>query len=179
MYHKFGEVVTQPVVDFSTAYLDHGREPFRDAAVRHALHAASLPVDSDARREDFNPLGHHVRARGGLRHGLRPHDPGGAGRGAPKPSASGANTSTATTSRISRPTRWTTTSGSTPSPQLLLLGHRHAGRPSRAKKWFRYCYEVWCARFPILDGDDGGWRRQQLRQGRSRDVHLRAVRPRA
>lgn len=39
MYHKFGEVVTQPVVDFSTAYLITGEEPFRDAAVRHALHA--------------------------------------------------------------------------------------------------------------------------------------------
>lgn len=26
-----------------------------------------------------------------------------------------------------------------------------------AEKWFRYCYEIWCARFPILGGDDGGW----------------------
>lgn len=54
MYHKFGEVVTQPVVDFSMAYLLTGEEPFRDEAVRHALHAASLPVDSDATSEDFN-----------------------------------------------------------------------------------------------------------------------------
>lgn len=50
MYHKFGEVVTQPVVDFSMAYLLTGEEPFRDEAVRHALHAASLPSIATLRR---------------------------------------------------------------------------------------------------------------------------------
>ncbi len=156
MYHKFGEVVTQPIVDFSLAWLLSGEDAFLDAVVRHARHVAAMPVDSDATSEDLQPLGHHVRTGLRLRYGVRPHDAGGACGGA-RSDPCAANVSSGIMSAILRVIRWTTTSGSTPSATFFFTSVATLGDLPEAERWLRYCYEVWCGRFPILGGDDGGW----------------------
>ena len=160
MYHKFGEVVTQPVVDFSMAYLLTGEEPFRDAAVRHALHAASLPVDSDATSEDFNRSAIMYGLAVGYDTACDRMTPRRAGRGARSHPCPGGAFLQTLRQRISRPTRWTTTSGSTPSATSSSRPSPRWATCPEAEKWFRYCYEIWCARFPILGGDAAA-RRQQ------------------
>lgn len=156
MYHKFGEVVTQPAVDFSIAYLLTGEEPFARAAVKHALHAAALPVDSDATSEDFN--------RSAIMYGLAvAYD-----------TACDFMTS-AERKRVLDAIRvrgehfyrhyvkdfechsmdnhvWQHT-----FRNFFFSAVATTGDIPEAEKWLRYGYEVWCARFPILGGDDGGW----------------------
>ena len=156
MYHKFGEVVTQPVVDFSTAYLITGEEPFRDAAVRHALHAASLPVDSDATSEDFN--------RSAIMYGLAVGYDTACDRMTPEERAAVLE---AIRVRGEHFYRHYVKDFETHSMDNHVWQHTFRnfffsaiatlGDLPEAEKWFRYCYEVWCARFPILGGDDGGW----------------------
>lgn len=156
MYHKFGEVVTQPVVDFSTAYLITGEEPFRDAAVRHALHAASLPVDSDATSEDFN--------RSAIMYGLAVGYDTACDRMTPEERAAVLE---AIRVRGEHFYRYYVKDFETHSMDNHVWQHTFRnfffsaiatlGDLPEAEKWFRYCYEVWCARFPILGGDDGGW----------------------
>ena len=156
MYHKFGEVVTQPAVDFSIAYLLTGEECFARAAVRHALHAAALPVDSDATSEDFNRSAimyglavaydmacdfmtdderaavlEAIRVRGDYfyRHYVRHFE---------------------THSMDNHVWQHT-------FRNFFFASIATAGDLPDAEKWVRYGYEVWCSRFPILGGDDGGW----------------------
>ena len=156
MYHKFGEVVTQPVVDFSMAYLLTGEEPFRDEAVRHALHAASLPVDSDATSEDFN--------RSAIMYGLAVGYDTACDRMTP---AERAAVLEAIRVRGEHFYKHYVKDFETHSMDNHVWQHTFRnfffsaiatlGDLPEAEKWFRYCYEVWCARFPILGGDDGGW----------------------
>lgn len=156
MYHKFGEVVTQPAVDFSIAYLLTGEECFARAAVKHAMHAASLPVDSDATSEDFNRSAimyglavaydtacdfmtddqraavlEAIRVRGEYfyRHYVRHFE---------------------THSMDNHVWQHT-------FRNFFFASIATAGDLPDAEKWVRYGYEVWCSRFPILGGDDGGW----------------------
>lgn len=156
MYHKFGEVVTQPIVDFSLAWLLTGDEAWRTAVVRHARHVAALPVDSDATSEDFN--------RSAIMYGL----------------AFGYDTACERMSADERAAVleairvrgehfyrqylrdfechsmdnhvWQHTFRNFLFTALATLGDL-----PEAERWLRYCYEVWCGRFPILGGDDGGW----------------------
>ena len=156
MYHKFGEVVTQPVVDFSTAYLLTGEEPFRDAAVRHALHAAALPVDSDATSEDFN--------RSAIMYGLAVGYDTACDRMMPEERAAVLEAIRVRGEHFynhyvkdfevhSMDNHvWQHTFRNFFFSSIATLGDL-----PEAEKWFRYCYEIWCARFPILGGDDGGW----------------------
>ena len=156
MYHKFGEVVTQPAVDFSIAYLLTGEECFARAAVKHALYAAALPVDSDATSEDFNRSAimyglavaydttcdfmtdderaavlEAIRVRGDYfyRHYVRHFE---------------------THSMDNHVWQHT-------FRNFFFASIATAGDLPDAEKWVRYGYEVWCSRFPILGGDDGGW----------------------
>lgn len=156
MYHKFGEVVTQPAVDFSVAYLLTGEECFARAAVKHALHAAALPVDSDATSEDFNRSAimyglavaydtacdfmtdneraavlEAIRVRGDYfyRHYVRHFE---------------------THSMDNHVWQHT-------FRNFFFASIATAGDLPDAARWVRYGYEVWCSRFPILGGDDGGW----------------------
>lgn len=156
MWHKFGEVVTQPAVDFSIAYLISGEPEFAREAVRHALHAAALPVDSDATSEDFN--------RSAIMYGL----------------AVAYDTACDYMTRGERELVldairvrgehfyrqyvrdfechsmdnhvWQHTFRNFFFAAIATLGDL-----PEAEKWVRYGYEVWCGRFPILGGDDGGW----------------------
>ena len=118
---------------------DHVRAVPR-AAVRHALHAASLPLTATPRPEIST-------AWPSLEYGLAVGDYGPhvwrSGPRCSKPSASGANISTATTSRFrdpidGQPVLW---------QHLPLLLSRPSPRwaTSPTEKWFRYCYEVWRA----------------------------------
>ena len=156
MYHKFGEVVTQPAVDFSVAYLLTGEECFARAAVKHALHAAALPVDSDATSEDFNRSAimyglavaydtacdfmtdneraavlEAIRVRGDYfyRHYVRHFE---------------------THSMDNHVWQHT-------FRNFFFASIATAGDLPDAARWVRYGYEVWCSRFSILGGDDGGW----------------------
>lgn len=156
MYHKFGEVVTQPIVDFSMAYLLTGEEPFRDAAVRHALHVASLPADSDATSEDFN--------RSAIMYGLAMGYDTACDRMTPEERAGVLEAVRVRGEYFYKHYVkdfechsmdnhvWQHTFRNFFFASIATLGDL-----PEAEKWFRYCYEVWCARFPILGGDDGGW----------------------
>ncbi len=124
---------------------DHGRGavPRRCGASRPACRVAAVDSDATCRRiSTARPS--LVRARGGLRHGLDRME-----RAAVLEAirVRGANTSTATTSRISRPTDGRLAVLAAPSATSSRPSPRWATSP-RPKKWFRYCYEVWCARFP-------------------------------
>lgn len=156
MYHKFGEVVSQPAVDFSIAYLLTGEREFAEAAVRHAVYVASLPVDSDATSEDFNrsaimyalaltydtayeyfslaqreAILEAIRVRGEYfyRHYVRHFE-----------SHSMDNHVWQHTFR-----------------NFFFASIATAGDIPQAEKWLRYGYDVWRGRFPILGGNDGGW----------------------
>lgn len=156
MYHKFGEVVTQPVVNFSVAYLLTGEEPFRDAVVRHALHVAALPVDSDATAEDFN--------RSAIMYGLALGYDTACDRMTPEERAAVLEAIRVRGEYFYKHYVkdfechsmdnhvWQHTFRNFFFASIATLGDL-----PEAEKWFRYCYEVWCARFPILGGDDGGW----------------------
>lgn len=156
MYHKFGEVVTQPAVDFSLAYLLTGEEPFARAAVRHALHAAALPVDSDATSEDFN--------RSAIMYGLAVAYDTACDYMTPEERAAvlaairvrgehffGQYVKHFECHSMDNHV-WQHT-----FRNFLFTAVATAGDLPEAAKWLRYCYEVWCARFPILGGEDGGW----------------------
>ena len=156
MYHKFGEVVTQPAVDFSIANRLTGEEPFARAAVRHALHAAALPVDSDATSEDFN--------RSAIMYGLAVAYDTACDF---MTSDERARVLEAIRVRGARFFRnyardfechsmdnhvWQHT-----FRNFLFTAIAVAGDLPDAERWLRYGYEVWCSRFPILGGEDGGW----------------------
>ncbi len=156
MYHKFGEVVSAPAVDFSIAYLLTGEEAFAEAAVRHAVYVASLPVDSDATSEDFNrsaimyalaltydtaydymtieqreQILEAVRVRGEYfyRHYVRHFEVHSMDNHV-----------------------WQHT-----FRNFFFASIATAGDIPQAEKWLRFGYDVWRGRFPILGGNDGGW----------------------
>ncbi|MDE6779680.1 MAG: DUF4962 domain-containing protein [Alistipes sp.] len=156
MYHKFGEVVSAPAVDFSIAYLISGEEDFARAAVRHALHVASLPVDSDATSEDFN--------RSAIMYGL-----------AVAYDTAGELMTPDERAAVLEAVRvrgeyfyrhyvrhfechsmdnhvWQHT-----FRNFMFAAIATAGDIPDASKWLAFCYEAWRGRFPILGGDDGGW----------------------
>ena len=68
-----------------------------------------------------------------------------------------ANVSSGIMSAILRVIRWTITSGSIPSATFFFTAIATLGDLPEAERRLRHCYEVWCGRFPILGGDDGGW----------------------
>lgn len=156
MYHKFGEVVTQPAVDFSLAYLLTGEEPFAREAVRHALHAAALPVDSDATSEDFN--------RSAIMYGLAMAYDTACDFMTPDERAA---VLAAIRVRGEHFYRHYVKNFECHSMDNHVWQHTFrnffftaiatTGDLPEAGKWLRYCYEVWCSRFPILGGEDGGW----------------------
>lgn len=156
MWHKFGEVVTQPAVDLSIAYLLTGEEDFARAAVKHALHAAALPVDSDATSEDFN--------RSAIMYGLAvAYDT------ACDFMTRGERQMVLEAIRVrgERFYRHYVKDFECHSMDNHVWQHTFRnfffsavatlGDLPEAEKWVRYGYEVWCGRFPILGGDDGGW----------------------
>lgn len=156
MYHKFGEAVTAPAVDFSTAYLITGEEEFARAAVRHAMHAAALPVDGDATREDFN--------RSAIMYGLAmAFDTAGEFMTGPQREA----VLEAIRVRGEYFYRHYVRHFECHSMDNHVWQHTFrnfmfsaiatAGDLPEAEKWLRFCYEAWRGRFPILGGDDGGW----------------------
>lgn len=156
MWHKFGEVVTQPAVDFSLAYLLTGEVDFADAAVRHALHAAALPVDSDATSEDFN--------RSAIMYGLAVAYDTACDRMTPDERAKVLEAIRVRGEHFYRHYVrdfechsmdnhvWQHT-----FRNFFFMAIATLGDLPEAEKWVRYGYEVWCGRFPILGGDDGGW----------------------
>lgn len=156
MYHKFGEVVTKPAVDFSVAYLLTGEECFARAAVKHALHAAALPVDSDATSEDFN--------RSAIMYGLAVAYDAVGDFMTPSERAAVLEAVRVRGERFYRQYLrdfevhsmdnhvWQHT-----FRNFFFAAIATAGDLPDAAKWMRYGYEVWCSRFPILGGDDGGW----------------------
>ena len=156
MYHKFGEVVTQPIVDFSLAWLLTGDEAWRTAVVCHARHVAALPVDSDATSEDFN--------RSAIMYGLAFGYDTACERMTPDERAAVLEAIRVRGERFFRQYVrdfechsmdnhvWQHTFRNFFFTALATLGDL-----PEAERWLRYCYEVWCGRFPILGGDDGGW----------------------
>lgn len=156
MYHKFGEVVTQPIVDFSLAWLLTGDEAWRTAVVRHARYVASLPVDSDATSEDFN--------RSAIMYGLAFGYDTACERMTDDERAAVLEAIRVRGERFYRQYVrdfechsmdnhvWQHTFRNFLFTALATLGDL-----PEAERWLRYCYEVWCGRFPILGGDDGGW----------------------
>lgn len=156
MYHKFGEVATQPIVDFSLAWLLSGEEAFLDAVVRHARHVAAMPVDSDATSEDFN--------RSAIMYGLAFGYDTACDR---MTAAERAAVLEAIRVRGERFYRQYVRDFECHSMDNHVWQHTFRnffftaiatlGDLPEAERWLRYCYEVWCGRFPILGGDDGGW----------------------
>lgn len=156
MYHKFGEVATQPIVDFSLAWLLSGEDAFLDAVVRHARHVAAMPVDSDATSEDFN--------RSAIMYGLAFGYDTACDRMTAEERAAVLEAIRVRGERFYRQYVrdfechsmdnhvWQHTFRNFFFTAIATLGDL-----PEAEKWLRYCYEVWCGRFPILGGDDGGW----------------------
>lgn len=156
MYHKFGEVVTAPAVDFSLAYLLTGEEVFARAAVKHALYAAKLPVDSDATSEDFN--------RSAIMYGLAVAYDTAYDFMTPEQRAEVLEAIRVRGERFYKNYVKDFETHSMDNHvwqhtfrNFLFAAIATAGDLPNAGKWVRYGYEVWCSRFPILGGDDGGW----------------------
>ncbi|MEG1622524.1 MAG: DUF4962 domain-containing protein [Alistipes sp.] len=156
MYHQFGAKAVAPIEDFSLAYLLTGEEMFAHAAVRHALHVAAMPTDSEATKEDFN--------RSSILLGL----------------ATAYDTAYDFLTEQERATllaaikvqgdhfyRHYVKNFETHSMdnhvwqhtfrRFFLAAMAVSEDLPEATQWLRYCYETWCCRFPILGGDDGGW----------------------
>lgn len=156
MYHKFGEVVCAPAVDFSIAYLLSGEKEFAEAAVRHAMYVADLPVDSDATSEDFN--------RSAIMYGLAlTYDTAFDYMSAEEREKILAAISVRGEYFYRHYVRhfeshsmdnhvWQHT-----FRNFFFAAIATVGDIPEAEKWLRYGYDVWRGRFPILGGTDGGW----------------------
>ncbi len=156
MYHRFGDKVKEPVKDLSMAYLLTGNKPYAETALRHALHIAKMDPKGYATKEDFNAasvmlamsvafdtsyefstpqekeeLLKSIKVRGDYfyRHYVNKFE---------------------THSMDNHVWQHTLR-------RLCFSSIATLGDLPEAAKWLSYCYEVWCCRFPILGGDDGGW----------------------
>ena len=131
-------------------------DAFLDAVVRHARHVAAMPVDSDATSEDFN--------RSAIMYGLAMAYDTACDFMTPDERAA---VLAAIRVRGEHFYRHYVKNFECHSMDNHVWQHTFrnffftaiatTGDIPEAGKWLRYCYEVWCSRFPILGGEDGGW----------------------
>ena len=156
MYHRFGEVVRQPIETQALAYLLTGDERFAKEALRQALHISKMDPKGPATQEDFNSasamlamataydvahdlmnetekeqLKKAIRVRGD--HFFRSY--------ANRFEAHSMDNHV-----------WQHT-----LRRFFMTAIAMSGELEGADQWLAYTYEVWCSRFPILGGKDGGW----------------------
>jgi hypothetical protein len=156
MYHRFGEVVRLPVETQALAWLLTGNESFAREAIRQALHIAGMDPGGWATSEDFNSASAMLAM-------ATAWDVG-------KPLLSLQEQQTLIDAIRRRGNRffdqycnrfeahsmdnhvWQHT-----LRRWFLTALALSDDIPEARQWLAYCYEVWCCRFPILGGDDGGW----------------------
>ena len=156
MYHRFGEVVRQPIENQALAYLLTQDDKYAKEALRQALHIAGMDPKGPATQEDFNAasamlamataydvaypymseaekesLKKAIKVRGD--HFFRSY--------ANMFEAHGMDNHV-----------WQHT-----LRRFFMTAIAMVGEIDDADQWLSFCYEVWCSRFPVLGGRDGGW----------------------
>lgn len=156
MYHKFGDKVKAPIEDLSIAYLLTGKKKYATAAIKQALHISKMDPKGWATSEDFNAASvmqamatvydtHYkyltTEEKERLLSSIKQR-----GDYFFKHYANNFETHSMDNHVWQHTLR-----------RFFLTSLAVVGDLPEAEKWLSYCYEVWCSRFPILGGDDGGW----------------------
>ena len=156
MYHRFGEVVRQPIETQALAFLLTGEDKYAQEALRQALHVAKMDPKGPATQEDFNSasvmlamataydVAHHLmrsEEKDELKRAIK---------------VRGDHFFKSYANRFEAHSMdnhvWQHT-----LRRFFMTAIAMSGELEGADKWLSYTYEVWCSRFPILGGKDGGW----------------------
>jgi hypothetical protein len=156
MYHRFGEVVRIPVENQALAYLLTGNEKYAREAVRQAVHIAGMNPEGWATSEDFNSASVMLAmatAWDAGRQFLSPKE---------RKTLTGAIRQRANHFFRQYCNHFEAHSMDNHVWQhalrrFFLTALAMYEDIPEAPQWLAYAYEVWCCRFPILGGDDGGW----------------------
>ncbi len=156
MYHKFGDKVKEPIKDLSMAYFLTGKEEYIKTAIKQAVHLSKMDMRGHATSEDFNNASVMMAMAVAYDSGydfLTESDK--------------AQLKNAIQTRGNYFFKQYTNEFETHSMdnhvwqhtlrRFLFTSISMVGEISEASDWLKYCYEVWCSRFPILGADDGGW----------------------
>lgn len=156
MYHKFGELIREPIDNQSLAYLLTGDEKYAKEALRQAIHAAKMDPKGHATQEDFNSASvmlamataydtafefSTVEEKEVLRAAIKERGNYFFKQYVNKFEAQSMDNHV-----------WQHT-----LRRFLMTSIAVVGDIDEANQWLSYIYEVWCSRFPILGGNDGGW----------------------
>jgi hypothetical protein len=156
MYHRFGETVRIPIENQALACLLTGNEKYAREAIRQAIHIAAMDPDGWATSEDFNSASAMLAMATAWDTGRQFLSP-----------QERATLAGAIRLRAGRFFRQYCNHFEAHAMDNHVW--QHALRRffltalalyddiPEAPQWLAYAYEVWCCRFPILGGNDGGW----------------------
>lgn len=156
MYHKFGELVREPIETQCLAYLLTDNNKYAKEALRQAIHAASMDPKGYATQEDFNNASvmlamamaydtafefSTLEEKQVLKRAIKERGDYFFNQYVNRFEAQSMDNHV-----------WQHT-----LRRFLMTAIAMVGEIEEADKWMSYTYEVWCSRFPILGNNDGGW----------------------
>jgi hypothetical protein len=156
MYHRFGEIVRTPVENQALAYLLTDDEKYAREAIRQAIHIAGMNPEGWATSEDFNSASVLLAMATAWDVGKQFLSSGEQKLLTDAIRQRGNYFFKNYCNRFEAQSMdnhvWQHT-----LRRLFLTALALSDDIPEAKLWLAYTYEVWCCRFPILGGDDGGW----------------------
>lgn len=155
MYFRFGDNVKEPVKDMTMAYLLTGEEKYMKKAIEHALVIAKMDPKGQATVEDFNSASVMLAMAIAYDNGYKFLDR------KQKKTLLEAIRGRANHFFVQMANKFELHPMDNHGWQhvlrrLFFTAYATLGDLPEAKDWLAYCYEVWCCRFPILGGTDGG-----------------------
>lgn len=156
MYHRFGDKVKEPVKDLSMAYLLTGEKEYAQTALKQALHISKMDPKGYATREDFNAASVMLAMSVAFDTAYDLATPKERNQLLQAIKVRGEYFFNSYVNEFETHSMdnhvWQHT-----LRRLCFSAIATINDLPEARKWLAYCYEVWCCRFPILGGDDGGW----------------------
>lgn len=156
MYHGFGNKAGDPITDLSMAYMLTDKKVYADKALKQALHLAKMDPKGVATSDNFNSAAVLQGMAAGFDAAYYIMTP------AQKKELLDAIKVRGESFYRNYINEFETHSMDNHVWQHILRQFCFSSIAvmndlPEASQWLAYCYEVWCNRFPILGGNDGGW----------------------